>query len=176
MSETKSSIRASQSSIVLTDANLRKLRGLFASGVTAVTTALDGKLRGVTVSAFTSVSLDPPLVLIALASENTSCEMIAESGVFAVNILSEEQEFLSERFAARAPIVNEEFEGVPYHVEVTGAPILEGSAAWYDCRVAATYEGGDHTIFVGQVEAIGFGDQDRRPLIYFANHYARLRE
>jgi flavin reductase (DIM6/NTAB) family NADH-FMN oxidoreductase RutF len=102
--------------------------------------------------------------------------MIAESGIFAVNILSEEQEFLSERFAARAPIVNEAFEGVPFHVEVTGAPILEGSIAWYDCRVATTYEGGDHTLFVGRVEAIGFGKEGHRPLIYFSNRYAHLRE
>ena len=78
---------------------------LIASGVTAVTTALEGRFRGVTVNAFTAVSLEPPLVLIALATETTSCEMIAESGIFAVNILSEEQEFLSERLAARAPLV-----------------------------------------------------------------------
>ena len=165
-----------KSSASITDANLRKLRGLFASGVTAVTTALEGRLRGVTVSAFTSVSLDPPLVLIALASENASCEMIAESGIFAANILSDDQEFLSERFAARAPIVNEAFEGVPHHFEATGAPILVGCVAWYDCRVVATYEGGDHMLFVGRVEAIGFGDESRRPLLYFANRYAHLKE
>lgn len=167
-----------KSSTSITDTSLRKIRGLFASGVAAVTTALPegGKLRGVTVSAFMSVSLDPPLVLIALASENTSCEMIAESGLFAVNLLSEEQEFLSERFAARAPIVNEEFEGVPYHVEATGAPILEGCIAWYDCRVAATYDSGDHTLFIGRVEAIGLEDESRRPLLYFANRYAHLKE
>jgi flavin reductase (DIM6/NTAB) family NADH-FMN oxidoreductase RutF len=157
----------------ITNANLRKLRGLFASGVTAVTTALDGKFHGVTVSAFASVSLDPPLVLISLANETTSRNMIAESGIFAVNILSDDQEFLSERFAARAPTVNEEFEGVPDHVEATGAPILEGSLAWYDCRVIATHDGGDHTLFVGQVESIGF-DKSRKPLLYFANRYARL--
>lgn len=165
-----------RSSVPIIGADTRKIRGLFASGVTAVTTALEGKLRGVTVSAFAPVSLDPPLVLIALANENALREMIAESGIFAVNILGEDQEFLSERFAARAPLVNEAFEGVPYHVEATGAPILEGSVAWYDCRVAATHEGGDHTIFVGQVEAIGFGSEGRRPLIYFANRYTHLRE
>ena len=91
----------SESRVAITDANLRKMRGLFASGVTAVTTALDGRLRGVTVSAFTSVSLDPPLVLIALANEATLRDMLAESGIFAVNLLSDDQEFLSERFAAR---------------------------------------------------------------------------
>jgi len=166
-------ISSENQELPITNANLRKVRGLFASGVTAVTTALDGRLHGVTVSAFTAVSLDPPLVLISLANETTSRDMIAESGLFAVNLLSDDQEFLSERFAARAPIVNEEFEGVPYHVEATGAPILEGSLAWYDCRVIATHAGGDHTLFVGHVEAIGF-DESRRPLLYFANRYARL--
>ena len=166
----------SESRVAITDANLRKMRGLFASGVTAVTTALDGRLRGVTVSAFTSVSLDPPLVLIALANEATMRDMLAESGIFAVNLLSDDQEFLSERFAARAPIVNEEFEGVPYRAQATGAPILEKSLAWYDCRVEAIYGGGDHTIFVGRVEALGFGDEGRRPLIYLAGRYVRLEE
>ena len=160
----------SEHRVAITDANLRKMRGLFASGVTAVTTALDGRLRGVTVSAFTSVSLDPPLVLIALANETTMRDMLAESGIFAVSLLSDDQEFLSERFAARAPIVNEEFEGVPYLLSVTGAPILEQSLAWYDCRVEATYPGGDHTLFVGRVEAMGFSE-NREPLIYYANRY-----
>jgi flavin reductase (DIM6/NTAB) family NADH-FMN oxidoreductase RutF len=162
--------------VPLSASAMRKIRGLFASGVTAVTSALEGRLRGITVSAFSALSLDPPLVLIALAHETSLHDIIFESGIFAVNILSDDQEFLSERFAARAPIVNEEFEGVPYHVEVTGAPILEQSIAWYDCRVERTCPGGDHTIFVGRVEAIGFGDAGRRPLLYFANRYARVRE
>jgi len=165
----------SEHRVAITDANLRKMRGLFASGVTAVTTALDGRLRGVAVSAFMSVSLDPPLVLIALANETTMYDMLAESGIFAVNLLSDDQEFLSERFAARAPIVNEEFEGVPYLLSVTGAPILEQSLAWYDCRVEATHPGGDHTLFVGRVEAMGFSE-NREPLIYFANRYRQLRD
>jgi flavin reductase (DIM6/NTAB) family NADH-FMN oxidoreductase RutF len=165
-----------QQQFVLDEAAMRKMRGLFASGVTAVTTALDGRLRGVTVSAFTSVSLDPPLVLIALANETTLRDMLAESGIFAVNLLSDDQEFLSERFAARAPIVNEEFEGVPYFVAATGAPILEQSLAWYDCRVEATHPGGDHTLFVGRVKAMGFSDDGRAPLIYYASRYAPLRE
>ena len=167
--------RSLEPRLTVTDANIRKMRGLFASGVTAVTTTLDGRLRGVTVSAFTSVSLDPPLVLIALANETTMRDMLAESCIFAVNLLSDDQEFLSERFAARAPLVNEEFEGVPYSIAVTGAPILEQSLAWYDCRVEATHSGGDHTLFIGQVEAMGFSES-RGPLIYYANRYIRLRE
>jgi len=160
----------------MTDAALRKIRGLFASGVTVVTTAHETQLRGITISAFSSVSLDPPLVLICVAKDTTTREMIEASGIFAVNILSDDQEFLSERFAARAPIVNEKFEGVPYHVAVTGAPILEQSIAWYDCHVLATHDGGDHTVFVGRVEAIGVDDAARAPLLYYANRYAHLRD
>ncbi len=160
----------------LTDRTLRQLRGLFASGVTVVTTVHDGALRGMTVSAFASISLEPPLVMIALAHEAGTRELIAESGVFAVNVLSDDQEFLSERFAARAPIVTETFEGVPYEVAVTGSPILPQSIAWYDCRVEATHDGGDHVIIIGRVVAIGLGDEARQPLLYFANRYARLKD
>ncbi len=159
----------------LSDRSLRKLRGLFASGVTVVTTAHDGRLRGMAVSAFASISLEPPLVMVALAHEAGTREMIADSGVFAVNILSDDQEFLSERFAARAPIVTEQFEGVPYDTASTGSPILPQSIAWYDCEVTATYDGGDHAILIGRVVAIGFGDEARQPLLYYANRYARLK-
>jgi len=160
----------------ITDQTLRKMRGLFASGVTVATTVQAGKLRGVTVSAFASVSLNPPLVLICLANESESKDWIAESGIFAVNILSDEQEFLSERFAARAPIVNARFDGVPYHTAITGSPILADSLAWYDCRVEATYDGGDHAIFIGRVEAVGFGDEGKLPLLYFANRYVGVKD
>lgn len=160
----------------ISDQSLRKLRGLFASSVTVVTTAHEGKLRGVTVSAFASVSLNPLLVLVCIANEAESKEWIAESGIFVVNILSDEQEFLAERFAARAPLVNARFEGVPYHTSITGSPILVDSLAWYDCRVVATHDGGDHTIFIGRVEAVGLGAEGKQPLVYFANRYARVRD
>ena len=160
----------------ITDPAMRRLRGMFASGVMVVTTVHEGKLRGVTVSAFSPVSVDQPLVLVCLANEAESKEWIAESGIFAVNILGDEQEFLSERFAARAPIVNAHFDGVPYHTASTGAPILADSLAWYDCRVEATHDGGDHTIFIGRVEAIGFGTEGKRPLVYFANRYVGIME
>jgi flavin reductase (DIM6/NTAB) family NADH-FMN oxidoreductase RutF len=141
-----------------------------------VTTVHEGKLRGVTVSAFSSVSLNPPLVLICIANESESKEWIAESGIFAVNILSDEQEFLAERFAARAPLVNAHFDGVPYHTAITGSPILTESVAWYDCRVEAMHDGGDHAIFIGRVEAIGVGVETKSPLVYFANRYAGVRD
>ncbi len=160
----------------LPDFTLRKLRGLFASGVTVVTTTHEGKLRGITVSAFASISLEPPWVMISLANETASREWVAESGVFAVNILSDEQEFLAERFAARAPIVNARFDGVPYHTALTGSPILAESLAWYDCRVEDARDAGDHTIFIGRVEAAELGTQGKQPLLYFANRYAGIKD
>ena len=158
----------------ITDQVLRKMRGLYASGVTVVTTVHDGKLRGITVSAFASVSLNPPLVLICLANESESKEWMAESGMFAVNIHSDDQEFLAERFAARAPLVNARFDGVPYHAAITGSPILADALAWYDCRVETLHDGGDHTIFIGRVEAVGFGAEGKQPLVYFTNRYAGI--
>jgi 3-hydroxy-9,10-secoandrosta-1,3,5(10)-triene-9,17-dione monooxygenase reductase component len=160
----------------ITDQALRKMRGLFASGVTVVTTVHEGKLRGVTVSAFAAVSLNPPLVLVCIANESESRERVADSGIFAVNILSDEQEFLAERFAARAPIVNTRFDGVPYHTASTGSPILAESLAWYDCRVKALHDGGDHTIFIGRVEAVGSRAEEKQPLLYFANRYVGIKD
>ncbi|HZY44679.1 MAG TPA: flavin reductase family protein [Anaerolineae bacterium] len=157
-------------------ANMRKLRGLFAGGVSVVTTQQADRLKGITVSAFVEVSLDPPLVLICVANEAESRALLEASKVFAVNILSDDQEFLSERFAARAPLVNDRFEGVPYHIASTGAPILDQAIAWYDCRVESIYAGGDHTLFIGRVVAIGFDAEARRPLVYYANQYTRLKE
>ncbi len=159
----------------LNGSNMRKLRGLFASGVTAVTTVLDGRLKGITVSAFSEVSIDPPLILICIANESETRSLLEKSKIFAVNLLSEEQEFLSDRFAARAPLVNDRFEGVPYYTAVTGSPILAESIAWYDCRVDSMIDGGDHMIFIGRVEAIGFGSPTRSPLLYYSNSYRRLK-
>ena len=69
-------------------------------------------------------------------------------------------------------LVNARFDGVPYHTAITGSPILADSLAWYDCRVEAMHDGGDHTIFIGRVEAVGFGAEGKQPLVYFANRYA----
>jgi len=92
------------------------------------------------------------------------------SGAFAVNFLSEQQEIISERFSARAPLVSGNFEGIPYRLAVTGSPILEDCLAWLDCRLWATYDGGDHSIFVGRVEALGLGE-DGLPLLYYRGRY-----
>ena len=149
----------------------RQVLGCFATGITVVTTRqADEALHGLTINSFTSVSLDPPLVLICVERQARSHEYITQSGAFAVNFLNERQEIISERFSARAPLVSGNFEGVPYRIAATGSPVLEGCLAWLDCRVWATYDGGDHTIIVGQVEALGAGEESL-PLLYYRGRY-----
>ena len=96
------------------------------------------------------------------------------SGAFAATLLGGRQEFLAETFAGRAPRPDPSFAAIRHRFAVTGAPILEGGLAWLDCRVEATYPGGDHTIVVGRVVAAGVAADQDDPLIYFASQYRRL--
>ena len=139
----------------------------FPSGVTVVTTKdADGRFHGITVSAFCSVSLDPPLVLICIERSTASHGAFVESGLFAVNFLSAEQEQLSERFASP---LTDKFDGVPFSLGELGLPLLSNSLAHLECRVRNTSDGGDHTIFIGEVEYAAVGDGD--PLLYFRSDY-----
>ncbi|HVB74247.1 MAG TPA: flavin reductase [Ktedonobacteraceae bacterium] len=133
----------------------RQVMGQFPTGVTIVTTATSTGLSGLTVNSFTSVSLDPPLVLICVDITSHTLSFLRESGSFAVNFLTNEQEALSRCFATGAAERYEHFCHAPYHVAATGSPILDGSLAFIDARVVAEYPGGDHVIFLGQVEAMG---------------------
>ncbi len=146
----------------------------FATGVTIVTTKDGETVHGLTASAFCSLSLEPPLVLVCVARTIRSHDMIARAGNFAVNILNATQRPLGERFAGLIPDVEDRFEGLTYTSAVTGAPILPDVLAWVDCRVWAAYDGGDHTIFVGEVLAAGVNDPLQAPLLYFHRHWAEL--
>lgn len=142
----------------------------FASGVTVVTTQDAAKTPcGLTVSAFSSLSLDPPLVSVCINRSSSSLSAFSESGVFAVNILSEDQEQISRRFASRVP---DRFEGVDYRIGDRGAPVLEGALANLECRIVQFYDGGDHTILIGRVESARI--TDGRPLLYYRGGYAAL--
>jgi flavin reductase (DIM6/NTAB) family NADH-FMN oxidoreductase RutF len=134
----------------------RKVMGQFATGVTIATTRNQGSITGLTVNSFTSVSLDPPLVLICVDLRSQSLPLLRESGVFAVNILTQEQEALSNCFASTSDERTTYFCHARHHVAATGSPILDDSLAFIDSRITAEYPGGDHVIFVGQVEAIGY--------------------
>ncbi len=137
----------------------RQVMGQFATGVTIVTTRSQEGLAGLTVNSFTSVSLDPPLVLICVDLQSTALPYFRSSGTFAVNILTSEQEALSRCFATTSEERYEHFCHASYHVAATGSPIIDGALAFIDSRIVAEYPGGDHVIFLGQVVAMGADGQ-----------------
>lgn len=146
---------------------LRRALGCFVTGVTVVTTVDgEGRKRGFTANSFTSVSLDPPLVLVCIAKKAVSFAAFAEARHFAVNILAEEQKLISSTFASKIP---DKFEAAPSHVAASGAPILDGVIAWLDCETYQKVEAGDHLILVGRV--LDVGQSDRTPLGFFGGNY-----
>ena len=147
--------------------------GHFATGVVIATTSLDDAIHGMTANAVTSVSLDPPLVLVCVERSADSHDIIDRSGLFALSILGRGQETLAERFARKDGAGAHRLHGVPHHTRITGAPILDGSLAYLDCRVVARYPGGDHTIFLGQVADAG-PLEGRDPLVFFRGRYVGL--
>jgi flavin reductase (DIM6/NTAB) family NADH-FMN oxidoreductase RutF len=154
----------------VTKDEFRRALGHFASGVTVVTSRCEDEiLRGITVSAFSSLSLDPPLVLICIDKRASLHDHLKEGGYFAVNLLAEDQELISRRFASKDA---DRFEGLGYRAGETGAPLINGVIAAIECRIAHTYPGGDHTIVVGEV--IDTHVNEGRPLAYFRGGYVRL--
>jgi flavin reductase (DIM6/NTAB) family NADH-FMN oxidoreductase RutF len=144
----------------------------WASGVAVVTSAAGDRIHGMTVSAFSSVSLNPPLVLVcADKTSNTLC-VIEAGGVFAANILGAGQQGLSNRFASKKD-EERRFEGIAWRRGVTGAPILAGALAVLDCRVVAAHDAGDHVIYVGRVESAAVTEGD--PLLYYGGAYRGMR-
>jgi flavin reductase (DIM6/NTAB) family NADH-FMN oxidoreductase RutF len=145
----------------------------WASGVTVVTTRVDGLPIGMTASSLTSVSLEPPQILICVARKLFTHQAIERSGVFAVNILGTDHLEWGMRFAGMIPELSDRFAGIATHDAVTGAPILPDVLGWLDCRLRHAYDGGDHTIFVGEVVAAGASEQ-RSPLLYFNRTWRQL--
>lgn len=151
---------------------LRDAFGAFMTGVTIVTGAdAAGAPVGLTANSFTSVSLDPPLLLVCLSGRSRSLPTIRGAGGFAVNILAENQRDLSNRFARPA---ENRFEGVPWRRGPVGAPVLDGVCGWFDCRLHDEIHAGDHVILIGRVG--GFGHPGGRPLGYARGDYFSLEE
>ena len=146
----------------------------WASGVSILTTRREGGIMGITVSSFCSVSLTPPLILACIDKKARSHQLIEKHRSFAINVLKSGQERLSELAAGHAGERGNWLEGVRYRKAETGAPILNDCLAWFDCSLEAIHEGGDHTIFVGRVEAAGHSEG--RPLLYFEGEYHRPAE
>jgi flavin reductase (DIM6/NTAB) family NADH-FMN oxidoreductase RutF len=149
---------------------LRRAMGYFCTGVTVITTRDDaGRPFGLTANAITSVSLAPPLLLVCVDRKAESHAHFFTSKVFVVNILSEEQEHISRRFAVSG---GEKFTDVPCRPGRLGALVLDGTLAHLECRIVETHEGGDHVIHLGEVDHAEV--HDGRPLLFFQGKYARL--
>jgi flavin reductase (DIM6/NTAB) family NADH-FMN oxidoreductase RutF len=158
-----------------TSRDFRDAVGAFATGINVITTRSEDALYGMTANAFSSVSLDPPLVLICIGLTSEGGEVISRNGIFAVNVLSAEQEPLSRFFASKdRPRGLDAFRGVDHHEAVTGSPLLDGAVVHMDCRLAATHEAGDHLIFIGEVLAIGV-EPGAKPLIFHGGSYQLLK-
>lgn len=145
---------------------------LWASGVSVVVNGSPGGLQAITVSSFTSVSLTPPLVLVCIERASRSHDGVAAAGCFSVNVLDAAQSALSDMAAGRRGPEGHALPGVAHRVAITGAPILADAMAWVDCTLTARHDGGDHSIFVGRVEAAGA--RPGAPLLWYDRGYARL--
>ena len=151
--------------------DFRHVLSHFASGVTIVTTCdADQRPTGLTASAFASVSLDPPLVLICVDHKSQSFPHMRESGRFAINILNQEHEALSRRFASSRL---DKFDGVAFRMGTLGVPLIDQALGSLECRTVNAHVEGDHTIFVGRVESVHVGEGE--PLVYYSGRYHRLR-
>lgn len=141
----------------------------FASGVCVVTAVADGGTPvGVTISAFTSLSLDPPLVLFCLGNKTTNLEAFTNGGGFAVNILAEDQGKVSEIFASQS---NDKFASIPFTGSESGCPLLPGCLASLECTLVSTHDGGDHVIVVGKVDRVQ-KTEGSKPLLRYRGNYS----
>jgi flavin reductase (DIM6/NTAB) family NADH-FMN oxidoreductase RutF len=156
--------------MAVTEDEFRSALSRFASGVTVVTTKDgSGVLHGITVSAFCSVSLRPPMILVCIEKTTGSHYAFNESDQFVVNILDESQQEVSERFASQ---LADKFLGIDHELNAGGVPVLSGCIASLECRLRMAWDGGDHTIFVGEVEKVSVRSGD--PLIYFYGGYRTI--
>lgn len=150
----------------------RAALGRFASGVTIITTRdAGGRLHGITVSAFCSLSLEPPLISVCIEKTTFSHYAFLESAAFVVNILDANQRTLSDRFASRIP---DKFAGVSFRSGIDDLPVLSGALANLECVLVNHFDAGDHTIFVGQIEK-SFVSDAGEPLVYFHGGYRELK-
>jgi flavin reductase (DIM6/NTAB) family NADH-FMN oxidoreductase RutF len=153
---------------------LRQVMARFISGVTIVTADYDGTPHAMTATAVSSVSLDPPLILVCVSRASRFHQAITMADSWCVSILAGDQEHLARHFSNRGRDLLSQFDGVPHSIaEVSGAPILDGVLAWLDCTTYARYDGGDHTIVVGRVERASADETGSDvPLTYYQGSYS----
>jgi 3-hydroxy-9,10-secoandrosta-1,3,5(10)-triene-9,17-dione monooxygenase reductase component len=151
--------------------------GHFATGISVVTTLDGDQPAGITVNAFSSVSLEPPLVMVALDRGRFITPLVRQFGRYAVNVLGSDQQLLSDCFA-HAPVSpgREEFCGAAWHAGPTGLPLLDGSIATLECTTIETFSAGDHDLFIGRVDSMGEQREGIAPLLYFRRRYLRVEQ
>lgn len=153
----------------------RKAAGHFATGVTVVTTVLDGVDHAMTASAFTSVSLDPPLVLVCVDKDARFRDAVVEAGTWGVSILTADGRRAAEWLATRGRPLVGQLDRYPHRRgAATGAALLDAALAWLECRTTAVYDGGDHDIVLGRVLELGRADLEAPPLLYYRGRYREL--
>jgi 3-hydroxy-9,10-secoandrosta-1,3,5(10)-triene-9,17-dione monooxygenase reductase component len=146
----------------------RDVLGLFASGVVVVTSISDGEPVGMTCQSFSSVSLEPPLVMFCPARTSRAWPRMQRAGFFCVNILATDQAEVSNAMATKG---SDKYDGVGWRPAPTGAPLLDGVLGYVDCTVQAVHEAGDHYVVIGRVRELGFGGEDGKPLLYYRGSY-----
>lgn len=154
---------------------LRAAMRAWTSGVTIVTAVYEGERHGMTVSSFTSISLDPPLIVISLQTASRTHDVVVKAEAFGVTILAVDQQEISERFANRQSTMGERMDGLDTETLVTGAPLIKGGLAYLDCRVRQSIRAGMNTVFIAEVVAVR-GDDHDAPLVYHDRTYHRLKE
>ena len=152
---------------------LRQTMRQWATGVTIVTARAGERRHGMTVSSFTSISLDPPLVLVSLAREARTAELIRLGGGFGVTILAETQRETSDIFAGRVPDSEDRFGGIATETLASGMPFIQGGLAYLDCRLVAEHPAGTSNLFIGQV-IDARANAGSNPLLYFNRTYKDL--
>lgn len=154
---------------------LRNAMRRWATGVTIVSARDGERQHGMTVNSFISVSLEPPLVLVSLERGSLTHTLVQSSGFYGVSILPHGFQTISDLFAGRLGETGDRFAGLSTFNLVSQSPLLSESLAAFDCRVVARYEAGNHTLFIGEVLALGIGN-DAPPLIYYNRDYHALKD
>jgi flavin reductase (DIM6/NTAB) family NADH-FMN oxidoreductase RutF len=154
----------------------RRVVGRFATGVTVVTAVLDGEQHAMTCNSFTSVSLEPVLVLFCAEKVARFHDVVLEAGAWAVSVLAAHQEQVSRHFALRGRELEGQFDELPHEIgPITGAAVLSGAIATLECRTVSTTDAGDHTVVIGEVIGLGVPDPVSDPLLYFEGRYRAFR-
>lgn len=152
---------------------LRSVLRQWASGVTVVTSGVDGALHGMTVSSFSSVSLEPPLISVNIERRTRTFSLMTEAGAFAVSILADDQQDLAQHFGGGIPDNEERLKGLSYQLGPLGSPLLEGCLASMECRVKGALPAGTHSVFVGEVTSWNI-QHGKLPLVYWQRDYQEL--